>query len=1068
MSKPVTSLGGIDFKRVFLKYAKNWYIFAIAIMLAYVSASNTNRYIIPIYSLKTSILIEDKSNTSVLEERGAISASPIYLSSKLIENQIAFLKSYAQIKRIIEKLDFEVSYYSKEKYIYSEIYKQSPFVVWFDRNHWQPRYQQIRVKFLSPDKFQLSTENGAFDVPKTFNVGDTIRKKDYCFVLNLKDDTDAGAIQNKEFAFVINDINGIVGNYMNSTGVYIERNTSMLVISSKGPNKQKEKDYLNQLTTEFLLSNLEKKNKILTNTINFIEKQLVQFRKDLNETEQEIEEFRKKHNFMMLQEKIGSLLKNLDEESKDSKNLRIDLEYYRYLLNYVEEREDLDDIVMPSSMGVNLPMFNALIGKLSLSIQEKNTLIANSTRSNPYLQILERDIAVMKEACVESMKSTIETTELKLFDTERRMWSLNQEFMKLPRLEREFLTIQRKYKIINDLYDFLLKRKSEVEIQRAANTPDHEIVDYAGDTGISKISPGPKTAYINAMIWAILLPAVFLFMLVFFNNRIMSPEDVASITIVPIAGLIGKSTNVRLDGVLRSPNSYLTELLRIIRIKLNLNSEKNEKIVAVTSSSIGEGKTFFAANLASVYALAGKRTLLMGFDFRRPGLADEFGLDPLQGITSFLINEIPLEDVIQHTFTRNLDILLAGPIPPNPDELIESEKTRFMFEELRKKYSFIVMDTPAIGLFGDAFLLNKYCDANVFIVRHNFTRKNDFTRSINDAVNNTLKKLFIVYNDANIKIKGRNIGIYDEQIPAKFFIVRAAVKFSHKFVVLLKSFKERFTIFDKKKHQNAKRAKVRNVFFVAILPFLGLIWLGLQIGFDTPTEKKETQVLPPTSKSKQEAPSIAVKDPLAKLIDEIADSTQVFKQRENDEKVIVSTSVLDNLISANERENSAATKVADSKPSDSKLEATIIEGEKTNFSDSQMRETVANELKRQPIEIPSAALQKNEFNNLTPDNLLNDPGKGQNQSADLSINKSTDTLVPMRFYIVTGSFEELEKANNLIKKLESEGFKPSLAGQSANGFYRVSIADYLNKEEAFAELEKLKKIYNPGMWILRK
>ncbi len=1068
MSKPVTSVGGIDFKRVFIKYAKNWYIFAIAIMLAYAYASNKNKYIVPIYSMKTSVLIEDKSNTSVLEERGAISASPIYLSSKLIENQIAFLKSYAQIKRIIQNLDFEVSYFSKEKYIYSEIYKQSPFVVWFDRDHWQPRYQQIRVKFLSPAKFQLSTDNGPFDTPKTFNLGDTIQKKEYRFVIILKDETDAGDIQNKEFAFEINDLNGLVGKYMNSTNVYIERNTSMLVISSNGPNKQKEKDYLNQLTTEFLLSNLEKKNKILTNTINFIEKQLVQFRKDLTETEMEIEEFRKKHNFMMLQEKIGSLLKNLDDESKDSKNLRIDLEYYKYLLNYIEEREDYEDIVMPSSMGVNLPMFNALVGKLSLAIQEKNTLLANSTRSNPYLQILERDIAVMKEGCAESMKSTIETTELKLFNTEQRMWSLNQEFMKLPRLEREFLTIQRKYKIINDLYDFLLKRKSEVEIQRAANTPDHEIVDFAGDTGISKISPGPKTAYINSMIWAILLPAVFLFMLVFFNNRIMSPEDVTSITTVPIAGLIGKCTNVRLDGVLRSPNSYLTELLRIIRIKLNLNSEKNEKIVAVTSSSIGEGKTFFAANLASVYALSGKRTLLMGFDFRRPGLADEFGLDPLQGITSFLINEIPLDDVIQHTFTRNLDILLAGPIPPNPDELIESEKTRFMFEELRKKYSFIVMDTPAIGLFGDAFLLNKYCDANVFIVRHNFTRKNDFTRSINDAVNNTLKKLFIVYNDANIKIKGRNIGIYDEQMPAKFFIVRAATTLNRSFVALLKSIKGRFTFLDNKKQQNTKRARVRNVFFVAILPFLGLIWLGLQIGFDTPAEKNEAQVIPPASKSKQEAPGSAVKDPLTKLIDEIADSTQVFKQRENDQKEIVSTSVLDNLLLANERKNSSDTKVAESKPSNIQQETTIIENKKTIQSDFRTEETVANAVKSLPIEKSKETILKNEINSMPPVNLVNDPEKGQSQSADLLINNSTDTVSPVRFYIITGSFEELEKANKLIQKLELEGFRPSLAGQSANGFYRVSIADYLNKEEAFAELEKLKKIFDPGMWILRK
>jgi len=786
MSKPVKSVGGIDFQRVLFKYAKNWYMFAIAIIIAYAFATNKNRYIVPLYSMRTTVLIEDKSNTSVLEERGAISASPIYLSSKLIENQMAFLKSFAQIKRIIEKLDFEVSYYAKGDFIYNEIYKQSPFIVSFDRNHWQPRYQQIKIKFLSPDKFQLWSDNGLFTIAKTYRVGDTLKGKEYCFSVGLKDDTDASSIQDKEFAFLINDINGLVNQYMNVTNVYIERGTSMLVISSSGPSKQKEKDYLNQLTAEFLLSNLEKKNKILTNTINFIEKQLIQFRSDLNETEQEIEEFRKKHHFMMLQEKIGALLKNLDDESKDSKNLRIDLEYYRYLLNYVEEREDYDEIVMPSSMGVNLPMFNALTGKLSLAIQERDDLLANSTRENPYLQILETDIANMKKSLAESMRSTIETTEQKLDDTEKRMWGLNEEFMKLPRLEREFLTIQRKYKIINDLYDFLLKRKSEVEIQRAANTPDHEIVDYAGDTGISKISPGPRTAYINAMIWAIIIPAVFLFLLVFLNNRVMAIEDITSNTDVPIIGSLMRNPEKGNSNVLKSPNSFFTELLRIIRIKLNFNPAKGEQVIMVTSAMEMEGKAFFALNFASVYALTGKKTLFVGFNLRRQKVPQDFDLQSTVGITDYLITDLQLNDVIQTTFTKNLDILLSGPIPPNPDELIESEKTKLLFQELRKKYDYIVVETPPIGLVGDAYLLNKYADATIFIVRYNFSTKKGFSDAVKEAVFNEMKNLSIVYNDVKMKISGRDLSFYGEDFSPKYRIIPLILRLRRIIVDLLR------------------------------------------------------------------------------------------------------------------------------------------------------------------------------------------------------------------------------------------------------------------------------------------
>jgi len=780
-------MGGLDIKRVLLKYAKNWYLFAIAIVIAFSFANDKNKYLVPRYSLKTTVLIEDKSNSSVLQERGSISAAPLYLSSKLVDNQIALLKSFAQIKRIIKSLDFEVSYYAKGQYIYTEIYKESPFVVEFDRNHNQIRYKQFFVKFTSQSEFQLWAEEvSQFKNPKSYSVGDSILSKDYSFLIRLKDEINPKDIIGTDYAFKINDINGLTGQYMNVTNVYIERNTSMLVISSTGENKQKEKDYLNQLTVEFLLSNLEKKNQILTNTINFIEQQLIKFGNELDEIEEVREQFRKKNQFMLIEEKIGTLVKNMNDETKDGKNLRMDIEYYRYLKKYVEEREDLDDIVMPSSMGVNLPMFNALAGKLSEAMIERNDLMENSNRNNPYIKILDQNIENIKTSMIESMRSTIETTEKKLEETDKRLFNLHEDFMTLPRLEREFIAIERRYKIINSLYDFLLKRKSEVEIQRAANLPDHEIVDYAGDTGVTNLTPKPKTAIINAMIWAILLPSVFLFLLVFLNNRVMAVEDVEAMTDLPIAGSVGKSLTRKMDGVLRSPNSYFTELLRIIRIKLDLKPEQNQKIVAVTSGVQGEGKTFFAANLASVYALTGKKTLLLGFDLRLPDLAEEFRLDPFRGITSYLINDIPIDEVIQHTFTRNLDILLAGPVPPNPDELIESEKTIKMFEELRERYFYIVMDTPSISLFGDAYLLNKYSDATLFVVRHNFTDKKQLKNSLEDAVNNSLKKLSLVYNDANIRIKEKDAGIYEDHTPNKFFLFPFAKKVRRFIIDLLR------------------------------------------------------------------------------------------------------------------------------------------------------------------------------------------------------------------------------------------------------------------------------------------
>ncbi len=788
MGKTVNSVKqGLDVGRILRKYAQNWYLFGIALAIAFLFAQNKNKYIIPMYSLKTTVLIEDKSNTSVLQERGVISSSPTFLNSKLIDNQIALLKSFAQIKRIVEKLDFIVTYYESGEYIDIEIYKDAPFLVSFDNDHTQPRYKTIKVKFLSEVEFELSSETATqFKVPQRHMIGDTVQSGNYKFWITWKPETDQKKQVNRRYAFTINDINGLTNQYMNKTSVYVERGTSMIVVATKGANKAKEKDYLNQLTAEFLLTNLEKKNQILTNTILFVEKQLIEVGEDLKRTESELEAFRQKYQFMLIQEKIGSLLKNLDSESKDAKNLRIDLQYYRYLYDYVKTRDNYDDIVMPSSMGVNLPMFNALVGKLSLRILEKDALLSNSTKENPYIQILEADIKNMKDNLIESMRSTIETTEKKLLDTEERMFKLNEEFQVLPTIEREYLAIERQYKIINNLYDFLLKRKSDVEIQRAANSPDHEVVDFAGDTGISNVSASPKAAFINAIIWAILIPSIFLFLIVVLNNRVMALEDIIANTDHPIAGSISTNPSRNFDAVLKAPGSYFTELFRIIRIKINLQPSQGEQVIMVTSSVIEEGKTFFALNLASVYALTGKRTILVGFDMRRPNLAKELNLDENLGITPCLIHQLPADQVIQKTSTKNLDILLSGPIPPNPDELIESQRTQQMFNELRKKYDYIVMDTPPIGLFGDAFLLNKYSDATAFVVRHNFTRKKELVSALKDAESNQLKNIHIIYNDANIKVKDRNIAVYGEEAPKRFFLLNWLLRARRIFIDLLR------------------------------------------------------------------------------------------------------------------------------------------------------------------------------------------------------------------------------------------------------------------------------------------
>ena len=790
MGKASTGLtGGIDFKRVLNKYSKNWYLFVIASVLACVFAMYKNRYTITIYSLSTSVLIEDKSNKSVLEQRGSISADPLFLNSKLIDNQIAILKSFSQIYKIIQNLDFQVSYYAKGNYIWEEVYKRTPFIVRFDTAHRQAKQLRFDLKFTGPDKFQIWSDTLAvIKNPKTFSFGEQITRGQFSFSVNLKEGINAGDYYGQVYGFVINDQHLLTSLYRDKTIIEPEKEASVIDISSSGPNKEKEKDYLNELTRVFLTTNLEKKNKILTNTIEFINSQLRQIGVDLDSASRQLEEFRKTNKFMQLSAKAAMLLSEMNEDSKSKANLMADLRYYEYLLNYLQTRNSFEDVVMPSTVGLSLPLFSDLVLKLSTVTLEKDNLISNSSRKNPYIITLEEEILNMKTALIENMHSIIQTTNNKIKDADKQLQDREDEFAQLPGIEREYLEIERKYNVYNTLYDFLLQRKSEVEIQRAANTPDHEIIDYAGDTGIVRVSAKPQTAYINALIWALLFPAVFLFLLVLFNNRIMSKDDIEAITTVPVIGTLIRNTDKRTGKILLHANSVFTEILRIIKIKLNLDPSKGEQVISVTSSFIGEGKTFLAINLASIYALAGKRTLLLGFDLQRPKIADSFSLASNEGITNYLINDIPVDQVIQKTFTKNLDILLSGPIPPNPDELIESDKTRMLFNELRKRYEFIIMDTPPIGFVGDAFLLNRFADVTLFVVRFNYSTKKQFMHAISESAENKMKRLNIVFTDLKQKINLHDVNFNSAYPERKHLLFRLSGSIRQAVIELIRKF----------------------------------------------------------------------------------------------------------------------------------------------------------------------------------------------------------------------------------------------------------------------------------------
>lgn len=762
-------VGGIDLIRVLSKYLQHWYLFVIAIIAGYWLANEYNKKQTPLYSMKTTVMMEERSGSSLLADKVSAASGQSFLGTKQLQNQIALLKSNNQVKKIIKSFDFETSYYKKEEYTWRDIYKGAPFTVELIPDHEQIRYRTINISFIDTTHFKLWLDNDSFGDKKTYKLGEPIKSDNYAFIVHLRDDPVDQHEIGVRYGFVNLNIDNLAHEYKNKISIKEQKGNSVLEIQTTSPNKQKGIDFLNKLTEFYLKSNLENKNKKLITTINFITSQLDQIGKELNSSEAKIEQFRIDNRFMKLSNKAAGLLNRMNKQAKSRADLKLDLKYYEYLREYLLTRKNYEDIVAPSTVGVSLPLFTALMEKLALLVIEKDNFIENASKDNPYLKTLEEDILNKKKTLLENITSIIAATNIKIDDIEYRMDSTARDFESMPRIERLYLELQRKYKINSTLFEFLLKRRSELQIELAANAPDPQILERASMRGVYQIAPSPKKVIVQYLIYALLLPSAFLFFIVFLNNRIMTIEDARQITDIPIIGKVPKNKYRSQLPAYFYQQTFFTEVLRLIRIKLGMDSNKGEQVITITSSTLGEGKSFVASNFAFVFALAGKKTIIVNLDLRRPKIHKLFDLNNNDGITKYLSSEDNYESYIQRSPTKNLHVFVSGPTPPNPDELLESKKMRSLFIELRKDYDYIIVDSPPISLVGDTYLINNYSDTTLFVVRQNYSTKKILKSSISDAQANRMKNLNLIYNESNLRRNDVNYQFYGEDHYSNIF-----------------------------------------------------------------------------------------------------------------------------------------------------------------------------------------------------------------------------------------------------------------------------------------------------------
>ena len=733
----------IDFRQILFRVIKNWFFFVISLFIAFAVAFAYNRYTHELYLVETSVLIKEDNSIATAAD---LVSSKVSSNKRSIENKELMIKSFPLVYKTLQDLQFDISYYIEGSIKTSETYI-APIDVRCTNT------ETIKGKAIAIEVI----DHISFSFIDMQSKEEQIRKFNEKFLFHGVE-ISVGRSTLFQFEKSIDlpitivrffDLKSLTQVYQNKVFVTQEdRESTIINISILSEDQQKGVVFLNKLIENYIKSEVEEKNIASIKTVRFIDNQLLEMRDSLALIEQQIQDYKNNNKVTDLSLKAQSIYNTIiGLESELAKSKTID-QYYTDLSEYLQSGANFDRVSVPSSFGVNDINLNILIERLVENQTKKNILIDGGQVNNPAIVQYNRQIKQLLLNLQEAIKTGRLANNLALLDFKRRIIEKEKDLGDLPKVERELLSIERLQSISENIYTFLLKKRAEARITSSANVADSKVLEPAIVFNNAPLAPDKEKSYIIALILGLVLPLLFILIKELINDKIITRIDLQNATSIPVLGMVCKNYSGHNLISQQSPKSAVVEGFRALRSNLNfLNQRNDKKVYLVTSSMSGEGKTYIAENLAIVFAQSGKKTLVIGADLRRPKLFSDFQFDNHLGISNYILYDKRIEEVVFNTEINNLDILVSGPIPSNPADVLVNNRLSDMMHKLKQEYDIILIDTPPLGLVADSLTLMKYSDVNLYVVRQDYTQKG-LLAYVNDMnIKERLGDLHIIFND---------------------------------------------------------------------------------------------------------------------------------------------------------------------------------------------------------------------------------------------------------------------------------------------------------------------------------
>lgn len=712
----------IDIRELCMKVLKNWHWFVLSCficgclgILYYVSANKK-------YRVDATIMLRDENNKSPLPISNEMLSLVGMGSSKHVDDEIAIITSRGVMQQAISALDLQTFSTKKAGLRMVPEYPLNTFAVEYPEQFCDTTKKGVNIQIkVKKNGYKIKVKYGRFDRTKVF-VNDLSQPISTTFgdlLLTPLQEVKAG----DKFCIKTQPMLSTVDHYRKDMNVAkLKKDSKVISLSTSSDAPLRDIDLLNKIIEFYNMDAVLDKNMLATNTAMFIDERLSLISTELTDAEEDVETYKREHQIANLGEEAKLYILGSSEYQQRIAEVETQLNLVRYVQEFVND-DSKNNSMIPANLGIQDESLVGLISSYNNLLLKRMRVQRTASDSNPVIEQLNLQLATIRQNIIESIATVRESLTIRKNDLISRDSQFNSRIQSIPTQERQYVEIKRRQQMKEQLYLFLFQKREENALMLASAITPAKILDIPQQS-TKPISPRLRYVGLFCLILGLCIPAGIMYLKAFFNNTVEDKKQYEKMITAPFVGEIVQNSRGKHIAIAEGENSVSAELFRLLRtnLKFMLPSDKSP-VVLVTSSIHEEGKSYIATNTAISFAMLGKKVVLVGLDIRQPMLAHYFGLSNSGCLTSYLAEPgYEIDDIIQPSGQhQNLDLIPAGAIPPNPNELLQCERLDNLFEELRKRYDIILIDSAPVALVSDTFLLDRIADMTLYVSREGYT-----------------------------------------------------------------------------------------------------------------------------------------------------------------------------------------------------------------------------------------------------------------------------------------------------------------------------------------------------------